>query len=118
MIDTFVRAPGKGWESAQVGIDQAVHNFLVHDRMLSELNVYDNDGGPVLTVGIEDNVLVDANGFIVNKRGDVPNVVHQYDRHWQLAKRFCGYRYLASRAFSSLLRKYGPRVHRAFTLYK
>jgi hypothetical protein len=88
MIDLFVSAPGEGWDAAPVGLDQAVHNYLVYNFMLSECKLYQNDGGPVLTVGIEDHVSLNTSELVVNRRGAVPNIVHQYDRHWQVAKRY------------------------------
>jgi hypothetical protein len=56
MIDLFKRAPGKGSEVAPMGIDQAVHNYLVHNGLLPEITLYGNDAGPVFTVGIEDSI--------------------------------------------------------------
>jgi hypothetical protein len=119
IIDLFMRAPGKGWEVAPMGLDQAVHNYLVFNALLPEFTLYPNDDGPVLTVGIEDNVSLNNSGLIVNKRGDVPNIVHQYDRHWQVAKRYYSFWTIWKHdwsslraAFSKALSIHAPKFHR------
>jgi len=113
MIDLFTKAPGMGW-----GTDQAVHNYLVHDGLLPKIRLYENNNGPVLTLGLEDQVLVDCCGVIINKRGDIPNIVHQYDRHWQVAKRFYTFQLIWKRSrvragLSRMLRARTPRMYRA-----
>jgi hypothetical protein len=117
MIDLFIRAPGN-WE-AGVLMDQAVHNYLVYNGLLPEMAVYGNDTGPVFTVGMEERISINQSGVIVNKRGDVPNIVHQYDRHWEVAKRFCGFRIIFKHhwsqfriAFSKSLSVHTPNFHR------
>jgi hypothetical protein len=44
--------------------------------------VFSNEDGPVITLtGVpEVDVRFDKNGYVVNKTGEVVNVVHQYDR--------------------------------------
>jgi hypothetical protein len=102
MIDLFLKAPGKGVETAVQGIDQAMHNYLVFNGALPELRLFQNNDGPVLTLGIEDSISTNRFGLIVNKRNDAPNVVHQYDRHWQFAKRY--------HSVQTILR-YAPNTH-------
>jgi hypothetical protein len=133
MIDLFMSAPGNGWE-ARPGIDQAIHNYLVYNGLLPKIELYANNSGPVFTVGLEDNVSLNESGVIVNKHGKVPNIVHQYDRHWQVAKRFYSFRIiwkhhlatiwmhhwtiwtrrwvLSRAAFSKALSIHTPRFHR------
>jgi hypothetical protein len=133
MIDLFMAAPGRGWE-ARPGMDQAMHNYLIYNGLLPEIALYANNTSPVFTVGLEDNISLNQSGFIVNKRGDIPNIVHQYDRHWQVAKGFYSFRIIykhylttiwmhhvtiwSSRwvlfraAFSKALSIHMPRTHR------
>jgi len=116
MIDLFMRAPGKGWEvTPSQAIDQAVHNYLVFSKLLTDATLYPNDAGPVLTVGIEDNVSLNNSGFIVNKRGDVPNIVHQYDRHWHVAKRYYSFRLILKYAWLRLPPAFSLRLRPAFS---
>jgi len=120
MIDAFMRAPGKAWDvtppfQKSRAADQAVHNYLVHSTMLSELTLYPNNDGPVLTIGTEDNVSLNNSGLIVNKRGAVPNIVHQYDRHWHIAKRYYTFRLIWQerlRPVSRALSIHTPNFHR------
>jgi len=71
------------------GSDQGVHNRIVHLETLENLALLDNEG-PVFTMGCVPLDLVRLNelGEVVNKRGDVYPVLHQYDRFPELAKRF------------------------------
>jgi hypothetical protein len=117
MVDLFLSAHGKGWEAATPGIDQAVHNYIVYEGLLPEIEVYPNDAGPVLTLGLEESVSLNRSGRLVNKRGMVPNIVHQYDRHWHVAKRLYTIRTIwkyhgGSRAvISTSLSIYAPTLH-------
>jgi hypothetical protein len=66
------------------GIDQAVHNHLIYSGKVSA-NIYSNEEGQVYTVGHlpKESVYVDDN--IRNKTGEIPCMVHQYDRHVNLS---------------------------------
>ncbi len=75
------------------GMDQGIHNYLIYKNLLPALQIYKNDEGPVFTVGIEDT-LVRKNGHILNGHVVVPNVVHQYDRHWNVAKHYYSVRFI------------------------
>jgi hypothetical protein len=121
MVDLILQAPGSVWELAfQGGIDQGVHNYLIHNCLLPQIVLYKNNCGPVLTLASEDSVLMNESGTVINKHGDVPNVVHQYDRHWRVARHHYGFflrskHYLArARAtVSKGLRIYTPTLHGA-----
>ena len=127
-IDLILQSPGKGWDFVQRGIhgsplnglDQGIHNYLVHNCLIPKIALYENNRGPVLTLGLEDSILVNESGTILNNHGDMPNVVHQYDRHWPIAKRHYGFRlrtnhYLdrAKAPVSKGLRTFTPTFHRA-----
>lgn len=78
LIEEFRR---HGWD---VGMDTAAWQRMVWDGWMPVgLMVHANDG-PVLTVGYEKVVELDAEGWIVNREGRRPAVVHQYDRHPEL----------------------------------
>jgi hypothetical protein len=60
------------------GMDQGVHNFVVHSALVPHAHVVPNREGPVLTMGLmaaEDAVP------ILRERAPELKVVHQYDRH-------------------------------------
>jgi hypothetical protein len=65
------------------GIDQGVHNYILHNRYLKNVRVFENENGPVLTMGhtVDLPHRFNSEGFIVNQNDTVVNVLHQYDRH-------------------------------------
>jgi len=64
------------------GIDQGIHNYVVHtDRVRGRL--VPNSEGPVLTVGIMDGA---AAADLLRRRAAEIRVVHQYDRHPEVTK--------------------------------
>jgi hypothetical protein len=72
------------------GSDQGVHNYLCRFVMTSSFHVATNENGPILTMatlkkGV--NFVVSDNGLILNSTGVPIPVLHQYDRHPELAKR-------------------------------
>ncbi len=77
-------APGPG----MAGYDQAVHNHLLYSGLLragrlDPVTEHDNSG-PILTLGLAPEPVVDASGTILTERGVPAHVVHQYDRHPRL----------------------------------
>jgi hypothetical protein len=62
--------------------DQGLHNFLVHERLIPNITIHENTHGPVLTLGrvSSSDLIFNSDGVIINKLGDVPLVLHQYDR--------------------------------------
>jgi hypothetical protein len=64
-------------------LNQGIHNVLLYRGAFDPIRVFRNDEGPVLTLGRvpPDALRFDDDGWLVNKHGTVPNVVHQYDRH-------------------------------------
>ena len=65
------------------GMDQGVHNYIVHKGLVSRGRLVANTEGPVLTVGIMSPADACA---ALDERGHQIHVVHQYDRHPQVAQ--------------------------------
>jgi hypothetical protein len=68
--------------AAMHGADQGVHNFIVHTHDSNSsfsLKLWTNDAGPVSTIG-GGRLFRDGEGRVLNSRGDVAYIVHQYDR--------------------------------------
>ena len=65
------------------GVDQGVHNVLVHTQMIPGLNLFWQDDGPVSNMqGGKYQTRVEAGRTVVfNKAGQVYKVAHQYDRN-------------------------------------
>jgi hypothetical protein len=63
-------------------IDQGLHNYFVHNRMITPLRVFENWDGPFLTLDSE--VVTPERktpeGFLCNRDGTRVPIVHQYDR--------------------------------------
>jgi|ERR1019366_1137885 hypothetical protein len=70
-------------------IDKAVHNYLVHKEPPAKLHRFENFSGPVLTMGGIDPARLQFNdrGQIISPGGHVINILHQYDRHPELAQK-------------------------------
>jgi hypothetical protein len=118
LISLFTSSWGVGWQVPTIGLDQAIHNYLVYSGALSKLVVFKNDDGPVFTVGIEKRVATNREGQVINGRGVAPAVVHQYDRHWEIAKLFYSRQVVFKHDLSTLrakvsgaLRENAPAVH-------
>lgn len=65
--------------------DQAVHNWLLSTGALGSPHRVANGHGRVLTMGAQRDIELAADGTVVNHDGSVPAVLHQYDRHVDLA---------------------------------
>lgn len=65
------------------GIDQGVHNYLLHTGQFTNVAVFPNETGPVLTMGYmaPEAVRCTDGGIVLNAAGAAPNVVHQYNHH-------------------------------------
>ena len=70
-------------------IDQATHNFILYKEAPPAVRVFDNDAGPVLTMGYvrPENLRFNHESRLVNSAGRVFNTLHQYDRHPEVARR-------------------------------
>jgi hypothetical protein len=60
------------------GADQGVHNWMIWNNQL-DCKIWDNTG-PVYTVGLEPKLSVHKH-TILNREGQLPIIIHQYDRH-------------------------------------
>ena len=61
------------------GVDQGVHNVLVHTKSIPELKIFDHMSGPV--ANLQANMSTIKGGRVTNRKGDSVAVVHQYDRY-------------------------------------
>lgn len=69
------------------GVDQGVHNWLYWTGRLAEFDAVENFAGPILTMhGLaREQVRTTDRGDVVDPRGRVIPLLHQYDRHPDLA---------------------------------
>jgi hypothetical protein len=67
------------------GVDQGVHNVLVHSKLIPYLTIYNHMNGPVANLQAKQSKI---NGLkVYNKIGKEVDVVHQYDRYPELQKK-------------------------------
>lgn len=66
------------------GVDQGVHNVLVHQKKIPNLTIWNQRDGPVVNMQAE---MYRLNGMEVkNMEGQLVAVAHQYDRNQELQK--------------------------------
>lgn len=66
------------------GVDQGVHNVLVHTNKIKNVKIWSQSNSPVLNLQAK---MARVNGKTVqNNHGDIAAVVHQYDRYPDLQK--------------------------------
>ncbi len=70
----------------QGGGDQGVHNYLIYTRKVPNIRLISNETGPVLTIGskISKEIRFNKHGFVINDKGEIYKIVHQYDRYPEL----------------------------------
>ena len=69
------------------GIDQGVHNYLLHNGLVPRARIVPNAEGPVLTVGTMSG---SAAVELLRSRKAALTVVHQYDRHRSVSAELTG----------------------------
>jgi len=74
VIDEATRMGFRYW-----GAHQWIHNYLIHSDKL-KCRLVGNDQGDIYTVGYVPGILV-KDHLVYDRKGQVPYVVHQYDRH-------------------------------------
>jgi hypothetical protein len=71
------------------GGDQGIHNYLLIQKLPKKIIVHENRRGPVFTMGVmrATDFQTDAHGAVLNEAGEIPPVLHQYDRIQELKTR-------------------------------
>jgi len=66
--------------------DQGIHNYILRKKLISRAMVHENRRGLVITMGDmkPEDVRFNPEGWIINDGGEIPPVLHQYDRIPQL----------------------------------
>ena len=75
---------GSEWSLSINAVEQAVGNYLIyHDKMFNDCIIKsENKDGPVMTVALTKryDINFDLNNNILNEKGEIVAVIHQYDR--------------------------------------
>ena len=70
--------------------DQPVLNYFVYYlKKYKDYIIYSNNSGPVMTIGCSNrkNITLDQNDNILNYKGEIPALIHQYDRFGDISKK-------------------------------
>ena len=67
------------------GVDQGVHNVLVHKKLIPQMRMFDHRAGPVANLQAK---MSNVDGIrVTNKAGKEVAVVHQYDRYPEVQRK-------------------------------
>lgn len=70
------------------GLDQGLHNYIVHQGHFPNLRQHGNGDGGVLTMGaLQETEFEFAQDRLIGLRKQRVNILHQYDRHRSVARR-------------------------------
>jgi len=71
------------------GLDQGIHNYIVHQGLVPQTHLHANSEGGVLTMGVMeyDEIQRNTDGEVTDAAGQVIPILHQYDRHSEVARR-------------------------------
>ncbi|MEQ9443514.1 MAG: hypothetical protein RIG62_31030 [Cyclobacteriaceae bacterium] len=67
--------------------DQGIHNYLIYTNQIKNIKLITDDEGAVSTITTHkpaSSVMLNDEKNVINKHHQIINIVHQYDRHWQL----------------------------------
>ena len=79
-------------EPFRFGLDSAIHNRIIWEKLVSALNVAENLNGPVVHLGglKAEEIIRGNSGELLNADGSQIAVIHQYDRHADISEYFGG----------------------------
>jgi len=88
MIDCMMQF--KKVHPSLIGDDQAIHNYLIYKKQPKYAKLVYNETGPVMHMHYvpKDSPRFNNDGLLINDKGDVVNIVHQYNRHPLLEKKY------------------------------
>ena len=98
-IDKFLEFAIIFWEKLQAfpnAIEQGIGNYLFYyEKIFKDCLIKSDNFGPIMTIGLtkRNNIIFDSKQNILNFRGEIASLVHQYDRKPDIVKiiinRFC-----------------------------
>lgn len=68
--------------------DQGIANYLIyHEKIFKDCLVKSDNFGPIMTIGItkRNKIILDKQNNILNFKGEIASVIHQYDRKRDIA---------------------------------
>lgn len=85
-IDRFIEFSNYFWYKLiknQTSIEQGIANYIFYyEKMFNNCLIKSDNYGPVMTIGLSnsENVTFDSQDNILNLKGEIAAVIHQYDR--------------------------------------
>ena len=89
-LDTFLLSLPEARSVMRMGLDQGIHNYLIYTGKLKDVTLYPNRTSEVLTMGLirpTEKLPCNEKGQFVDANGVPYAVIHQFDRHEELAAR-------------------------------
>ena len=89
-LDTFLLSLRDAQSVMRMGMDQGIHNYLIHRGHLGPVTMCENRKSEVLTMGLmsSNNLpVVSDRGQLLNAEGVPYAVLHQFDRHESVRER-------------------------------
>lgn len=79
-------------EPFRFGLDSAIHNRLIWEKKIPGMRMLENLSAPVVHLGgiKPEEIIRDQENRLINKDGSVIPLIHQYDRHEEIARQFGG----------------------------
>ena len=73
------------FKSISLPQDQAIHNYLIYKDKINNLALLSNEDGPVLHLHhlSKEDINFNDKGDVINRKGEVVNIVHQYIGHYE-----------------------------------
>lgn len=65
------------------GVDQAYANYIAHNNLVENSQLYENETGPVATVYHLKKIKFNENSELTNSLSQPYAIVHQYDKRWE-----------------------------------
>lgn len=88
--DKFLEFSKIFWEKLKAypkNIEQGIANYLFYyEKIFKDCIVKSDNYGPIMTIGLTQpkDIILDANNNILNFKGEIASVIHQYDRKSEL----------------------------------
>jgi hypothetical protein len=79
-IDRMIVMRGQELQKTRPVVDQVCHNFLIYTGKFPSHKLYKTGYGPIATMSFERDYLINSDGVLQNRMGNIPSVVHQWDR--------------------------------------
>ena len=71
------------FKKVQTGFDQGIHNYLIHNDFFKNKECHKNNFSRICTTAYMKNFKFNKKGQLINKKGKIYSLIHQYDRSFK-----------------------------------